>query len=287
LQVEISVVELNQTLVDVQQGTWSASTDGSGGNAALTTLDRANTFAVFSYTLDAATTSLAEANFRCYLSADDQIDFARLGAAGPAVSGHWFTAEALSGEFDVQTLNTGSIGADSHNMDTDPDWNGDETAIFTSYSGCDGTDSLFDNCVYLNPSGDPITAVNTGRGGSQGDYNGTAFLVHFTGNEKVYRQTTNAATGTNGTRSITDVSDADVCSIHSHTQPFLVSGYTNNAGSGLRDDYAVAWTFNGEDTDTIRWDRLGSITGLAYPPVQVVKWDVAAAAAVRRVMVSG
>ena len=297
LAVEVSVVEFDQSKVEVQQGTWSIAASNSSKSETLgSSVTEANTFMVFSYTLDAATTGFSDAAFMGQRSST-QATFSRLGSSGPAASGHYFTAEALSSEFDVVQYTTGVSTATTKNVTTDPDWNSDETAAFSSYYGANTADSLAVNSIYSRPDGDPITGVNSGRGTANGTFNTCCFLVHFTsGNEVVARESTNAATGTTGTRDITSMGnvagdDLD-CSVHSYCQPFLISGYTNNAEPGHRDDYVPSWEFNGHpaspDEDTLRWRRLGDMAGgsIHYPAVQVIKWDVAAGApATRRVMV--
>ena len=293
LVVEISVVEFDTTKVDVQQGPWSVATSGVIDQVTLgSSVTAENTFAVFSYTLDAATTDLREANFRCFLSAQTgtatQIEFERHDSAGPAVSGHYFTAEALSGEFDVQAFTVVHETSTGDTTNTDPDWNRDETAYFSSFSGLSSSNDLRENSIYFNTSGDPITAVAYGVSiaGNEG-FDASIFLVHFTGNEQVETEHTNADNSTTNTRTLgTDFGDQDICTIHTPTQPFLIQGY-NNLAAGDRDDALHGWEWEGLSTAIVRWRRLAGITATFYPPAQIIAWDVVAGApATRRVMVT-
>ena len=199
LTVEVTVVEFDGARVDVDTGTFQLTSGGANDftvtaaiGTALDTGWATSAFMVFHSYQHSDDIAYSSSLIRGRITAADTLTFDR-GDNGGTADGHWFVAQALSGDFTVEALDiqlsavasaNGTIGAvDMGKTFLVGSWKSDDTTTQRNdHNTCD---------ISLTTT----TNINVQRASATGVIDWSGFAIKTTDGTKVQRATISAETG--------------------------------------------------------------------------------------------
>ena len=283
---EVTVVEFDSVLINVQQGAYSFTSTASSDTVTIDAVDEGNTFLYHTWQASGTNDSAGEYHIRGRLDSTTEANFQRGRNTVTTIDGHFYVVEALSGEFTVQPITIAMTG--TQQLATIPTtladlsktmWVGSYKSSVNNNDNASNTGDCFINST---------TQATFNRHGSLNDLQGEWYAVEFAGDEFVQRGTLVVTTGaaSHPVNLGTPVTEANAMVRGTgHTNSFT-GGEFDGIGSDDPPAAPAAWTF--VDSDTIQMDHNTSGDADLYNVSwEVIEWDVAGGAppATRRVMV--
>jgi len=291
-EAEVSVVEFDDTLCNVYQGTFQL-TSGGGSDFTVTasiggTVDLSKSFLVF-HSLQNGTSGVHYESHcvRGRITSTTQLTFDRVGNAGTC-DGHWYVVECIGSEFSVDALSISLSAAQTSN--TGAVSVGSATTLLIGSWTCVSTEDNIACTVDVTLDSD--TQVTVQRAAADGAIEWSGFAVDFADGSSVQRGT---ITGQGATASQSVTLTAPVSLARSTAMlSGNMGGTTGGSFPGTEDsdvmDAQVQLTLEDSDTggnfDTLNV-RHNNVAGEADNDIswQVVEWGTGAVSPPRRVMV--
>jgi hypothetical protein len=275
ITVEVTVVEFDPALVDVQQGTFTMTASASDAPTLGTTLGAVTATAMVHYWQNTGAPAVSEpAMVRGVITNTTTVTFTR-GASTGNCTGHYYTFEALSSQFVVDQVNIALTGAAS-NTGTIGAVTMAKTFLIGSYEGTSiSDDNTLGSCDITLTN---TTTITVQRNGSTGNITANVFAIEFAagGSENVYRGTISAQGATASQDVDHTAVDLDLA------MPWIPSATSHKTGSfpgaGSSDNSDAQCSINMVDTDTVNIEH-STAGGEASNDIswEVVEWEIVTA----------
>lgn len=276
--VDVAVVEFDGTSVEVQQGTYSMGTSATSTTATITAVTLADAFAIAPHKQTATIFVNAGATVRTQFNSTTQLGFSR-GGTGGTINGHWYVAEATSGDFSVQTSDITVTG--TSNTGTITSVTTGKTFLVGSYTADSGTADDNADIPYLELTN--ATTITLDRVASGGTIVATVFAISFTGNEVVQRGILVQSSSTASEDLDITTVDLTVAMAWTPATQSFKNASAGGSSSNKNGDVQVGISF--VDNDTIRFQHLTDGNEPMDISWEVIEWELNAAPTARRIFV--